>query len=66
MTVRKFIHALSVAAGLILLWRGIWHGADTLETFFESSPAVGALVSVIVGLGILYLPDHDLKEIEKL
>lgn len=66
MTPRKFFHALSVVAGLVLIWRGIWHGVDGIEELFGGSSAIGATVSILLGVAILYLPDHDLNEIEKL
>jgi len=58
---------ISVVIGLVLVWRGVWYVLDELDKlFFGGSHLWTALIGVIVGLIILYLPDKDLKEIEKL
>ena len=58
---------ISIVFGLVLIWRGIWYILDELDIlFFAGSHAWTALGGVIVGLIILYVPDGDLKEIEKL
>ncbi len=58
---------ISVVIGLVLIWRGIWYIMDGLDMiFFGGSHTWTALLGVVVGLGILYFPDKDLKEIEKL
>jgi hypothetical protein len=56
-----------VVIGLVLIWRGIWYVLDILDVwFFGGGHFWTALLGIIVGLAILYIPDHDLKEIEKL
>lgn len=58
---------ISIIIGLVLIWRGIWHVMDALDTWlFGGTHTWTALVGAIIGLIILYLPDKDLKEIEKL
>jgi len=58
---------ISIVIGLVLVWRGIWYVLDELDKiFFGGSHLWTSLVGVIIGLIILYLPDKDLKEIEKL
>lgn len=53
--------------GLVLIWRGIWYVLDWVDlSFFGGSHTWTAVVGVLVGLLILYIPDGDLKEIEKL
>ncbi|MCR4280191.1 MAG: hypothetical protein NUV82_02055 [Candidatus Komeilibacteria bacterium] len=53
--------------GLVLIWRGIWYVLDEIDyVAFNGSHAYTAVVGIIIGLLILYLPDKDLKEIEKL
>lgn len=53
--------------GLVMIWRGIWYVLDWLDIeFFGGSHAWTAIGGIILGLIILYLPDKDLKEIEKL
>jgi len=50
-----------------LIWRGIWYILDGIDKlFFGGSHAWTALGGIIIGLMVLYLPDKDLKEIEKL
>ena len=57
----------SVAVGLVLVWRGIWYVLDGIDVWlFGGSHLWTGLVGIIAGLLILYLPDKDLKEIERL
>ena len=58
---------LSIVIGLVLVWRGIWYVLDKSDLlFFGGSHAWTAVGGIIIGLAILYFPDRDLKEIEKL
>lgn len=58
---------ISIVIGLVLIWRGIWYVLDGLDKWlFGGSHTWTALGGIIVGLIILYLPDKDLKEIEKI
>lgn len=58
---------LSVVVGLVLVWRGIWYVLDALDlVFFGDTHIVTGLGGILLGLLILYLPDRDLDEIEKL
>ena len=51
----------------MLIWRGIWYVLDGLDIWlFGNSHVWSALGGIALGLWILYLPDKDLKEIEKL
>ncbi|MDO8555177.1 MAG: hypothetical protein Q7R75_01255 [bacterium] len=66
-TPRYLARNISIAIGLVLVWRGIWYALDGLDKWvFGSSHIWTALGGIFVGLVILYLPDKDLKEIEKL
>ena len=59
--------SITVVVGIVLVWRGIWYILDELDKWlFDGSHFWTSLVGVIVGLMILYFPDKDLKEIEKL
>jgi len=59
--------SLSIVVGLVLIWRGIWYILDEIDfLFFNNNHFWTALAGIILGLVILYLPDKDLKEIEKL
>ncbi|OGF24194.1 hypothetical protein A3H66_02675 [Candidatus Falkowbacteria bacterium RIFCSPLOWO2_02_FULL_45_21] len=67
LTLNYLAKNISVVIGLVLIWRGIWHVLDGLDKWiFGGSHAWTALGGIIIGLIILYLPDKDLKEIEKL
>ena len=67
MTIRSFFHSLSIVIGLVLIWRGVWFLLDSVDIFlFGGSHEFTALGGIIIGLLILYLPDRDLKELEKL
>ena len=56
-----------IVIGLVLIWRGIWYILDEFDKLiFGGSHVWTAIIGIIVGLVILYLPDKDLKEIEKL
>lgn len=66
-TVRYFAKNLSIVIGLVLIWRGIWYVLDAVDLLvFDGSHTWTALGGIVLGLAILYLPDRDLKEIEKL
>ncbi len=59
-------HVLTVF-GLVLVWRGIWYVLDGIDKlFFDDSHGWTGLAGIIIGLLILYLPDKNLKEIEKI
>ena len=65
-TLRHFAKDISIVLGLVLIWRGIWHALDDIDKwFFGGSHFWTSLAGIVLGLLILYLPDKDLKEIEK-
>ena len=62
-----FAKNISIVIALVLIWRGIWYSLDFIDRiFFGEGHLYTAVGGIIIGLIILYLPDHDLKEIEKL
>ncbi|NCU41463.1 MAG: hypothetical protein EOM19_01925 [Candidatus Moranbacteria bacterium] len=62
-----FSKNILVVIGVVLIWRGIWYILDYLDTwFFGGSHFWTAFFGIIAGLLLLYLPDKDLKELEKL
>jgi hypothetical protein len=64
---KYFVRTLSIIFGLVLVWRGVWHILDFIEiTFFGGELFWTSLVGIILGVLLLYIPDRDLKEIEKL
>ncbi|HBU09818.1 MAG TPA: hypothetical protein DEB30_03415, partial [Candidatus Peribacter riflensis] len=65
--IRYFTKNIFVVVGLVLIWRGIWYVLDSIDmAIFGGSHVFTALGGIALGLAILYLPDKDLKEIEKL
>lgn len=65
--VRYFARNLGIVLGIVLVWRGIWELLTIAEfVFFGGSSVYTALAGIIVGLTVLYFPDRDLKELEKL
>ncbi len=66
-TLRYLAKNISIVIGLVLVWRGVWYVLDECDKLlFNGSHIWTALIGITVGLIILYLPDKDLKEIEKL
>ncbi len=64
---KYFLSTLSIVIGLVMIWRGIWHVLDVIELrFFGGEMFWTAIVGIIIGILLLYIPDRDLKEIEKL
>lgn len=67
LTPAYFAKNFSIAIGLVLIWRGIWYILDGLDQwFFGGSHALTALGGIIIGIIILYLPDKDLRNLERL
>ncbi len=70
MTQKKFIKLIKnffVAFAIILIWRGIWYFLDAVDLIlFQGSHIATAIIGIITGLAILYIPDHDLDELGKL
>lgn len=66
-TILYFFRTFSIVVGLVLIWRGIWYVLDAIDLLFlDGSHIFSAIGGIVVGLIILYWPDKDLKEIEKL
>ena len=67
LTLQYLAKNISIVIGLVLIWRGIWYVLDGIDKWlFGGSHTWTAVAGIIIGLIILYLPDKDLKEIEKL
>ncbi len=66
-TLRYFAKNIGIVVSLVLIWRGVWYVLDALDmVFFNNNHMITALGGVVLGLLMLYAPDKDLKEIEKL
>ena len=62
-----FLRNLYTVIAIVLIWRGIWYVLDELDKYlFGQSHYWTALIGIVLGLILLYIPDKDLKEIEKL
>jgi len=65
--IKLFAKDIPIVIGLVLIWRGIWYVLDGIDKYiFGQSHVITAIIGIIIGLAILYIPDKDLKEIEKL
>ena len=58
---------ISIAVGIILIWRGVWVILDLIDHWLlGGNHIVTAILGIIFGVAILYLPDHNLKALERL
>ena len=65
--VSYFAKNFSVVLGIVLIWRGIWYVLDEIDAaFFDDRHVLTAVLGIVFGMLILYLPDKDLKELGKL
>lgn len=53
--------AIMVGFALIIFWRGVWMLADIY--LFPNNPILSALLSIAMGILILYIRDFDLNEL---
>lgn len=66
-TLQYLAKNMSIIIGIVLVWRGIWYVLDEIDNWlFGGSHIWTAVCGIVIGLVVLYLPDKDLKEIEKL
>ena len=67
-TLHYFAKNFGTIVGIVLIWRGIWALIDTISLwlFGDATNVIAGMICIVLGFLILYLPDHDLKEIEKL
>ena len=64
---KYFVRTLSIVVGLVMIWRGVWYVLDQIDIiFFGAYNHWTGLIGIFVGVLLLYIPDYDLKEIEKL
>ncbi|HEX4799535.1 MAG TPA: hypothetical protein VFV22_03355 [Candidatus Paceibacterota bacterium] len=62
-----FLSRLFIVVGIVLVWRGVWYVLDAVDAhFFGGYGGWTGLGGIIVGMLMLYVPDNDLKEIEKI
>ncbi len=59
-----FAEKFLVVLGVVLIWRGIWYTLDFFDQFFfGASHWETAIIGVVIGFMMLYLPDKNLEEI---
>ncbi|PIR82610.1 hypothetical protein COU20_01455 [Candidatus Kaiserbacteria bacterium CG10_big_fil_rev_8_21_14_0_10_59_10] len=57
--VQYVIGNLGLLLGFVLIWRGVWHLLDEFDMrFMGGDQIVTAVVGIVVGLLVLYLPDR--------
>lgn len=65
--IRELGKNLYTVLGIVLVWRGVWYILDKFDAWlFGGSHLWTAIIGVIVGVILLYVPDRDLKEISKM
>jgi hypothetical protein len=58
---KKFLEALIISSGVILLWRGIWMIADIY--LFPHNAFLSGITSVIIGILILILTESLVSQL---
>ena len=67
LSVGYFTKNISIAVGIILIWRGVWVVLDWIDWWiFGDDHIITAVLGIIFGVVILYLPEHNLKTLERL
>lgn len=65
--IQYFAKNILTVIALVMVWRGVWYVLDGFDVWlFGQYNMWTGLLGIIIGLIILYIPDNDLKEIEKL
>ena len=65
--IKYLTKGISVAIGIILIWRGVWILLDMVdELILSGDHTITAVGGIIVGILMLYLPDKNLKALERL
>ena len=66
-SLRYFSKNIFIVTALVMIWRGVWYLLDELDiSLLGGDHLFTAISGIILGVLFLWLPDHDLKEIEKL
>lgn len=66
-TLSYLLKNVSIAIGIVLIWRGIWIVLDLIDGWlFGGSHIITAVGGIIAGVLILYLPEKNLKALERL
>jgi hypothetical protein len=54
------IKILLLTIAVIMIWKGIW---DILDTYFPTDSILASIVSILIGVLILFLNDNDLSQL---
>jgi len=60
---RTTLNSLIIVVAIIMLWRGVWGLLDIY--LFPDMPALSSLVSISMGILILYLNDFHLDNLRR-
>lgn len=61
------INSVYTAVAIVLVWRGIWILLDWIDSYFLGNTHWGtAVIGIIVGILMLYLPERKLEGFERL
>lgn len=63
-TLKKNLHIILIAVGVVFVWRGIWDLADIY--LLPDNPQLSFLVSVMVGIVLLFLIDIKKRDVSEL
>ncbi len=63
-TLKKNFNYIIIVLGIVLVWRGIWGLADTY--LFPNNPILSFIISVLIGIFLLFLVDIKKKDISEL
>lgn len=56
-----FYVTLIKVIGVVMVWRGLWNLMD--KYILPDKPLLSSIITILVGLFLLYLPDQDIKEL---
>lgn len=67
LNIKYFTKGITVAIGIIIIWRGVWILLDLLDGYlFGGNHIITSVGGIIIGVLMLYLPDKNLKALERL
>lgn len=67
LNIKYVTKGLLVAVGIIFIWRGVWILLDLIDNWiFGGNHVITATGGIILGILMLYLPDKNLKALERL
>lgn len=56
-----FFGTMLIVVGVVFVWRGLWNLMDMYV--FPDDPFLSNILSVLIGISLLYMPDEDIKEL---